>query len=328
MTLAEVGRPVTRRLLPTLARRTGVFVLSLLAASGLVFALCSVLPGDPASVLLGVQASPEAVQRLRGSLGVDRPLLVQYADWIGGLARGDFGVSYVSKVDVGTQIGERVGVTLSLVGVGMLLAMAVAIPAGTLAALGHRRPVGGVVSVLSQLGIAVPTFWAGTLLAYLFAVQLRVLPAGGYTPLGQDPADWARHLVLPAVALALVQGAVLTRYVRSAVLEVLGEDFMRTARAVGLTRAQAVRRHGLRNAAVPVVTVLGLQLTTLLVGAIVIESVFTLPGLGKMLLQAVADRDLLLVQGTVMVLVAAVLCVNYVVDLLYVAIDPRLRTAR
>lgn len=312
-------------LLLQVLRRLLVFAVSLWAASVATFTLCAVLPGDPARVLLGMRATPEAVRALRAELGVDRPYLVQYLDWVTGLPFGRFGTSYVSKVDVGSQISERLGVTLSLVLAGMLLALVVAVPLGTLAAYGHRRVTGTLVSAISQVGMAVPAFWAGILLVFVFAVQLRVLPANGYTPFTENPLDWLRHLVLPAAALALVQGAVLSRYVRSAVLEVMREDFIRTARAVGRTTWSALLRHGLRNAAIPVLTVLGLQLTTLLVGAIVVESVFAFPGLGRMLLQAVAARDLLLVQGTVMVLVFFVLLVNLVVELLYVVVDPRLR---
>jgi peptide/nickel transport system permease protein len=318
---------VSRAVLAQGARRSGVLLLSLAVASVLVFLLCAVLPGDPARVLLGVRGTPASVAALRHTLGVDRPLVVQYLDWAGGLLRGDFGTSYVSKVDVGQQIIQRLGVTLSLVLLATVLAMLIAVPLGAAAALRHRRASGVVISVLSQLGIAVPAFWAGILISFVFAVKLRWLPANGYVPLAEDPVQWLRHLVLPVVALAVVQGAVLMRYVRSAVLEVMREDFMRTARAIGMTTGQALRRHGWRNAAIPVVTVLGLQLATLLVGAIIVESVFTLPGLGQMLLGAVADRDLLLVQGTVMVLVAAVLVVNYLVDLSYLVLDPRLRQA-
>lgn len=311
-----------------LVRSLVVFVTSLVVASLVTFTLCAVLPGDPARILLGLQATPDAVARLQHQLGTDRPFVVQYLDWVRGLPAGDFGTSYVSHVSVGDQIGARLGVTLSLVVAGMLLALVVAVPLGTLAAVGHRRLGGTLVSALTQAGMAVPAFWAGILLVFVFAVKLRWLPANGYVPLGENPMQWLRHLVLPACSLALVQGAVLSRYVRSAVLEVMREDFIRTARAIGRTRMSALLTHGLRNASVPVLTVLGLQLTTLLVGAIVIESVFALPGLGRMLLQAVASRDLLLVQGTVMVLVFFVLLVNLLVDVTYLAVDPRLRSAR
>jgi peptide/nickel transport system permease protein len=217
-------------------------------------------------------------------------------------------------------------VTLWLVVAGMIIALAIAVPAGTIMAARHRKVSGLALSAVSQLGVAVPAFLAGILLIMLFAVKLGWLPANGWTPPAQDPAMFAKQLILPALALGLVQGAVLTRYVRSAVLDVLREDYLRTARAKGLRSFPALWRHGLRNAAVPVVTVLGLQLATLLIGAVVVERVFVIPGLGSLLLDGVSNRDLLLVQDVVMVLVVAVLVVNFLVDLLYVALDPRLRT--
>lgn len=310
------------------ARRTGFLLVSLVISSVLVFVMCAVLPGDPARVALGVQANEESVRALRRELGVDRSLIAQYFDWAGGLLRGDFGRSYVTKVDIGEQIGSRLGVTLSLVLGGILVALLIALPLGVLAAVRHRRASGAALTVASQVGLAVPSFWAGILLAYLFAVKLRWLPASGYTSLSADPVGWFRHLLLPWLALGLVQGAVLMRYVRSAVLDVLREDYLRTARAVGRTSTGALWRHGIRNASIPVITVLGVQLATLLVGAIIIESVFTLPGVGTMLLQGVANRDLLLVQGTIMVLVAFVLALNWLVEALYVVLDPRLRVTR
>lgn len=315
-------------ILAYLARRGVIFAVSLAVASVLVFVVCEVLPGDPAAVLLDVRATPESLAALRHQLGTDRPLLVRYLSWVGALLTGDFGISYVSQVDIATQLAERLEVTVSLVGLGMLLALVVAVPVGGLAALGHRRWYGTLFGGISQLGMAVPAFWAGIVLSFLFAAQLRLLPANGYVPLAEDPLGWAVHLILPTVSLALVQSALLTRYVRSAVLEVAAEDYVRTARAAGRTRLGALWHHGRRNAAIPVVTVLGLQLTTLLVGAIVVESVYTLPGLGLLLLQAVADRDLLVVQGVVIVLVAAVLAVNLLTDLAYLALDPRLRVRK
>ena len=305
--------------------RVAVFLGSLAIASLAVFALCQALPGDVSSVILGANATPDAVAGLRRTLGLDRPFLLRYAEWIGGVLRGDFGVSYLTRQPVATMIGQRLAVTAWLVTFAMLLAVVVAVPLGMVAALRHRRLSGAVVSALSQLGLAVPAFWAGIVISLVFAVTLRWLPANGYVPLLRDPGQWAAHLVLPVVALAVVQGSVLTRYVRSAVLEVLAEDYQRTARAIGWTRWGALVRHGLRNASISVVTVLGLQLATVLVGAIVVESVFALPGLGSLLLDAVAQRDLVLVQGTVMLLVLAVLVVNAVVDLSYLALDPRLR---
>ena len=310
-----------------LLTRTGVFAASVAVASLVVFGFMAVLPGDPARVALGVNATPEAVARLRAEFGTDRPLALQYLDWVRGLVVGDFGRSYVTHEAVGPQVLDRLGVTLWLVGLALVVAVLVGVPAGAVMAVRHQRFSGLVLSVASQLGIAVPAFLTGILAVAVFAVRLGWLPSGGYTAPVDGPVDFVRHLVLPVTALGLAQAAVLARYVRSAVLDVLREDYLRTARAKGLTPMRALARHGLRNAAIPVTTVLGLQLATLLVGAIVVERVFVIPGLGSLLLDGVANRDLLLVQGVVMVLVAAVLLVNLAVDLLYAVLDPRLRVA-
>ncbi|MGI5271236.1 ABC transporter permease [Nonomuraea sp. CA-218870] len=311
-----------------LLKRAAVFLVSTAVAGVLVFAFMAMLPGDPAEVALGVNATPEAVAQLREEFGTHRPPVTQFLDWFGGLVTGDFGTSYVTSSPIGPQIGERLGVTAVLVGGGMLVALLIAVPAGTFAAVHHRNPLGVAISALSQLGIAIPAFLAGILLVFVFAVKAQVLPSGGYVPAAEDPVEWFRGLLLPWLSLGLVQGAVLTRYVRSAVLDVMREDFLRTARAKGRGRMGALWRHGLRNASVPVVTVLGLQLATLLIGAVVVERVFVIPGLGDLLLNGVAGRDLLLVQGVVMVLVVAVLLINFVVDVAYAALDPRLRGAR
>jgi peptide/nickel transport system permease protein len=310
------------------ARRTLEFLLSVVLASIAVFAFMAVLPGDPAQVALGVNASPEAIAATRAQFGTDRPLLTQYIDWVSGLPTGNFGRSYVTKDVIGPQIVDRLQVTLWLVVTATVLALAIALPFGVVAALRQRRTSGVVLSGLSQIGIAIPSFLAGILLVAFVSVRLGWLPSSGWTPPNQDPVDFARHLVLPVLALAVVQAAVLTRYIRSSVLDVLREDFLRTARAKGMRPMAALVRHGFRNAAIPVVTVLGLQLSTLLIGAVVVERVFVIPGLGSLLLDGTANRDLLLVQGVVMVLVVAVLLVNFMVDLLYPVIDPRLRRAR
>lgn len=311
-----------------LIKRLAVLLASTAVAGAVVFAFMAVLPGDPAEIALGVNATPEAVARLRAEFGTDRPPAVQFLDWFGGLLQGDFGTSYVTSSPVGEQIGDRLGVTAVLVAGGMLIALLIAVPVGTFAAVHHRDPLGAAISAASQIGIAVPAFLAGILLVFVFAVRAQALPSGGYVPLAEDPAGWLRGLLLPWLSLGLVQAAVLTRYVRSAVLDVMREDYLRTARAKGRGRMGALWRHGLRNAAIPVVTVLGLQLATLLVGAVVVERVFVIPGLGDLLLNGVAGRDLLLVQGVVMVLVVAVLLINFVVDVCYAVLDPRLRGAR
>jgi peptide/nickel transport system permease protein len=308
-------------------QRLAILLGSLLVSSVVVFTFMAVLPGNPARVALGVNASDEAVAQMEQQFGLDRSYVVQYLDWLQGLLTLDLGQSYISRTDIGPQITDRFLVTLWLVGAAMVIALAIAVPVGTLMAVRHRRWSGLVLSAGSQVGVAVPAFLAGILLITLFSVKLGWLPANGWTPPAEDPVMFLQQLVLPALSLGLVQGAVLTRYVRSAVLDVLREDYLRTARAKGLRPAQALRRHGLRNAAVPVVTVLALQLATLLVGAVVVERVFVIPGLGSLLLDSVSNRDLIMVQDVVMILVLAVLLVNFVVDLLYVVIDPRLRTA-
>ncbi len=306
-------------------QRVGILLASLAGSSVVVFGFMTALPGNPARIALGVNASEAAVAELEHEFGLDRPLLVQYGSWIEGLATFDLGRSYVSDALIGPQIADRLLVTLWLVATAMALAVLVAVPVGVLMAVRHRKLSGLALSAVSQVGVAIPAFLAGILLITVFAVQLGWLPANGWTPPAEDPAMFAKQLVMPALSLGLVQAAVLTRYVRSAVLDVLREDYLRTARAKGLRPMRALLRHGLRNASVPVVTVLGLQLTTLLVGAVVVEQVFVIPGLGSLLLDSVANRDLIVVQDVVMILVVAVLLVNFLVDLLYLVIDPRLR---
>jgi peptide/nickel transport system permease protein len=310
-----------------LAQRFAVLLASLLVSSVVVFGFMRVLPGDPARVALGVNASDEAVAQLRTQFGLDRPVPVQYLDWILGLVTLDPGIEFISRAPIGPQVADRMLVTLWLVGAAMVLAVLVALPVGTWMAVRHRHADGVAASALSQVGVAVPAFLAAILLIALFAVRLGWLPSGGWVTPAEDPVQFARRLVLPAVSLALVQGAVLARYVRSSVLDVLREDYLRTARAKGLRPMPALARHGLRNAAVPVITVMGLQLATLLIGAVVVERVFVIPGLGSLLLDSVADRELLTVQTVVMVLVVAVLVINFVVDALYLVIDPRLRVS-
>ncbi|GAA1398090.1 ABC transporter permease [Luteococcus peritonei] len=306
--------------------RLTTFVVSLLVASAIIFALVNLLPGDVATAILGDQADADSLEALRGQLGLDRPVWIRYLEWLGGLLTGDLGTTAHSGRSIAELIAPRLGLTMWLVVLGMLLAMLVAFPLGMFAAVARRRWSGFVASALSQVGMAVPAFLAGIVLVVVFAVKLHWLPANGYTPLSRGVGDWARHLVLPVVSIALVQASVLSRYVRSAFIEVLEEDWFRTARSVGWTTRAAMVRHGLRNAALSVVTVLGLQLSTLFVGAIVVESVFALPGLGRQLLEAVEQRELVLVQYIVMILVALVLVINALVDLAYLLIDPRLRS--
>lgn len=309
----------------TLLRSGGRFLLSLLLASVVIFLLLRAIPGDPARVALGVTATDEAVAQLATQLGTDRPLLVQYLDWVGGLLTGDFGVSLSSRQDITPLVVDRAQVSLILCGVAMVLSLLIAVPLGMWAARRSERADGVLISGFSQVGIAVPSFLAGILLVTVFAVHLGWVPANGWIPPGEDPGGFLGRLVLPVIALTLVQAAILTRYVRSAVLEVMDQDFMRTARSTGASTSEALWRHGLRNAALPVLTVTGLQLTSLVVGAVVIERVFLLPGLGSMLLDSVARRDLTTVQTIVMLLVVFTLTVNLLVDLTYRIVDPRIR---
>jgi len=306
--------------------RLGTFVLSLLVASLIVFLLLNLLPGNVAQVILGSSATPSAIATLRQQLGLDEPVMLRYVHWLFGLFRGDFGTSAFTGESLGSLVAPKLGVTVSLVVGGMVLAVLVAVPVGMFAAM-HRRQAGGqIVSGISEFGMSIPAFLAGIALVMVFAVRLRWLPANGYTPLTDDPLDWLRRLILPWVSLALVQAAVLVRYVRNAFIDVLGEDYLRTARSVGWRRRPALMRHGLRNAALQIVTVLGLQLSALLVGAVVIENVFVLPGLGSMLVNSAANRDLPIVQGIVMLLMTFILGISLLVDLAYLLIDPRLRT--
>lgn len=301
------------------------FVVSLFVASLVIFLLLRAVPGDPARVALGVTATDEAVAELSAQLGTDRPLAVQYLDWLGGLLTGDFGVSLSSRQAITPLVVDRAQVSLILVGTAMVLSLLIAVPLGMWAARRARHLDGSLITAGSQVGIAIPSFLAGVLLVTVFAVQLGWLPANGWIPPNVDATGFLQRLILPVIALTAVQASILTRYVRSAILEVMDRDFMRTARASGASRGQALWRHGLRNAALPVLTVTGVQLTTLVVGAVVIERVFLIPGLGSMLLDSVANRDLTSVQTIVMLLVVFTLTVNFLVDLTYRLVDPRIR---
>ena len=314
-------------LLRDLGRRLTGLVASLLVASLLIFLVTNALPGSIANVVLDTQTSPGEIAAFEERHGLNRPLLLRYVEWLSGALAGDFGTTFVGGRDVLEEILPRLGISVWLVVLGMLLALVIAIPLSSFAALRRRHASGFVASMLSQVGLSILAFWAGMWLVIVFAVNLRWLPAGGYVPLSRDPVGWATHMVLPVTSLALVQGSLLARYVRSAVIEVTGEDWFRTARAVGWSRLGALFRHGTRNIAISLLTVIGLQVATLLVGAIIIEQVFAIPGLGSRLLLAVSQRDLVLVQGIVLILVWAVLVINFVVDVVYQAVDPRLKKA-
>ena len=305
-------------------RRLLIFLASVVVASIGVFWLLSGL-GDPARIALGTSATDEAVASLRGEMGLNRSLLSQYLSWSGSALHGDFGASYLNRSAIGPQLFDRLSVTLLLVAGAVVLSLLIALPLGLLSALWHRRAAGWILSGLTQLGVAVPAFLVGILAVALFAVKLNWLPSGGYVVPATDPVGFLKVMILPWCSLGLVQGAVLTRYVRSAVLDEMGQDYLRTARSKGLTPLQALLRHGVRNAAIPVLTVLGVQLVTVLVGAVVIERVFVIPGIGSWLVESVGNQDILQVQAIVVTLVVIALAVSFVIDILYTLIDPRLR---
>ncbi|MCG8361280.1 MAG: ABC transporter permease [Kiloniellales bacterium] len=311
---------------PFIAKRLVALVLTLLVASLVVFLVLEVLPGDPAAIMLGVNAREDTLAALRAELGLDRPAWERYGLWLGGMLTGDFGQSYTYSVPVGELIGERVAISLPLAVMAIVLSTAMAIPLGVLAAARRNKAADLCVNAFVQVGVAVPNFWFAMLLIILFAVILRWLPAGGFAGWDAGLGAALLSLLLPAVALALPQAAILTRVTRSSVLEVLNEDFVRTARAKGLSRRAALWRHAVRNALIPVVTIMGLQFSFLLAGTIIIENVFYLPGLGRLLFQAIAQRDLIVVKDLVVLLAGTVVVVNFLVDLLYAVLDPRLRS--
>ncbi|MEV7139623.1 ABC transporter permease [Streptomyces tauricus] len=309
-----------------LLRRLAFLLVSLALASVVLFVLLRLLPGDPANALTSVGASPEQIAAARHSIGSDRPLPEQFTHWLGQLAGGDLGTSFVSSLPVGPEVGARLNVTVPLTLAAFVLAVVVAVPVGFVAAYKRHTWYGAVLSGISQLGIAVPVFWLGMILIAVFALNAGWLPSGGFPQDGwAAPAEAIRSLVLPVVTIALVMGASLIRYVRSATLDVLGSDYLRTARALGASFPRAMWRHGLRNASVPVISILGIELASTLLGAVVVESVFALPGLGSLLATGIAQHDYPVVQGVLFVSTLAVLLIGFAADLAQRLIDPRLR---
>lgn len=308
-----------------LARRFLTFLITVSGASVIIFLLLEVLPGDPALTMLGVDAPDSAVAAIRLELGLDRPAVVRYVDWIAGLFHGEMGLSYVYKVPVTELIGQRLHVTLPLAIGAMLLATVTSLALGIFAATNHNRIGDYGVMGFSQLGLAIPDFWFGILLIILFAVILRWLPSGGFP--GWDEGIWrgVRALALPVFTLSLSLTAMMTRVTRSAVLEVAREDFVRTARAKGLSRRAALWRHVLRNALVPVLTIGGVLVASVLTGTLIIENVFALPGVGKLIFDAISNRDLMVVKNVVLLFAVIVVVVNFMVDILYAMVDPRIR---
>jgi peptide/nickel transport system permease protein len=299
--------------------------VTLLFVSLLVFAVVRILPGDPALIIVGTEGSAEAAERIRESLGLNRPLVVQYLEWMGRALRGDLGRSIQYDVPVASLVVSRLSVTLPLTLMAAAFMGLVAIPVGVFAAIHQRRWGDYLAMVLSQIGVAVPAFWAGLLLVLLFAVKLGWFKSGGFDGWGQGVLPALTSLLLPAVALGLFQFAVLARTTRSAVLEVLREEYVKTARAKGLAEGAVLFRHVLRNAMIPILTVAGIQLGQLMAGSIVLESVFYLPGLGRLALGAISARDLPVVQGVVLFVASVIVTINVAVDLLYGVLDPRIR---
>ncbi|WP_270352363.1 ABC transporter permease [Microbacterium testaceum] len=308
--------------------RLALLVLGLAVASVLIFASLRVLPGDVGQLIAGAEATPAQVAAVRASLGLNAPLWAQYLDWIGGLLRGDLGSSLVTGTPVAAELVDKARVTVPLAALSLTIALLIGIPLGVLSALGRRRVGGTALSVAAQALAAVPVVWAGLMLVVVFSVWLGWLPPQGFPRAGwSDPAAALRALILPALTIGVVEGALLLRFVRSATLQAIGQDYVRTAAAKGLTRTRALLAHGLPNVGLSVVTVLGLQIAGIIVGAVVIEQLFTLPGVGRMLVSDVASRDLPKVQGELLALTGFVLVVGFIVDLAHRLIDPRQREA-
>ncbi len=299
----------------------------LLGVSFVVFSIMQLVPGDPARVILGVQANEQNVAALRERLGLNEPFLVQYGNWLAGVLRGDFGESLITGQPIGPQLRNRLPATLELTICALIIGMLIAFPAGILSALRPGSKTDVTTSIVSQIGLTIPDFWLGILLVLLFSLTLEWLPPSGYTPFTENPREWLSHIILPALTAGIISGAIQTRFIRSAMLEVLNEDYIRTARAKGLTERVVISRHALRSALIPIVTIIGLQITALLSSVVVVEVVFAWPGLGRLALDAVLDRDYPMVQGAVLVMAVMLTMVNLGVDMLYFFLDPRLEYA-
>ncbi|MCB1517620.1 MAG: ABC transporter permease [Hyphomicrobiaceae bacterium] len=302
--------------------------ISLLVASIIIFAILEILPGDPAQFMLGVNAQPDTLQALRTQLGLDQPVILRYFSWMAGMLHGDFGISYTYRSPVTELVLQRVAVSAPLALYALTLTILVAFPAGIIAAARRNSATDLTVMGATQIGVAVPNFWFAIILMWVFAVTLHWFSAGGFAGWNKGFFEGIKSLTLPAIALALPQASILARVMRSSLLDTLGEDYIRTARAKGLSQNKTLWRHAVRNALIPVLTIVGLQFSFLLAGAIIIENVFYLPGLGRLIFQGITQRDLITVKSVVMLLVFAVIFVNFLVEVAYVLIDPRLRHQR
>ncbi|MDT5011251.1 MAG: peptide/nickel transport system permease protein [Mycobacterium sp.] len=308
-----------------LARRLLYSAVVLFGVLVLVFALIHLVPGDPVRIALGTRYSPEAYDALRSASGLDRPLHEQFFSYLGSALTGNLGVSFRNGDPVTATLLDRLPATVSLAAVAIVIALMIALPAGIFAALREGRPTDAIIRIASQFGVSVPDFWMGILLIALFATTLGWLPTSGYQPFLEHPAGWLRHVILPGFTVGLVAAAIMTRYIRSAVLEVATMGYVRTARSKGLSPSIVTVRHILRNALIPVLTITGIQLATILGGVIVVEVVFAWPGLGRLVYTAVAARDYPLIQGAVLLIAVLFLLINLIVDVLYAVVDPRIR---
>ena len=299
--------------------------LSLIAASVVIFSVIEIIPGDPASFMLGINAQPDTIAALREQLGLNSSLLSRYFSWVFGMLTGDFGISYTYRVPVSELILARVWISLPLAIYALVISTLIAFPVGLIAAANRGKSVDLAIMGTTQLGVAIPNFWFAMILVLIFAINLRWFSAGGFPGWDEGLFLSIKSLTLPAIALALPQASILARIMRSSILDTLDQDYIRTARAKGLNRRQAIWRHALKNAMIPVLTIIGMQFSFLMAGAIIIENVFFLPGLGRLIFQGITQRDLIVVESVVMLLVFAVIIVTFIVDLTYAAVDPRLR---
>lgn len=308
-----------------LLRRIGTTVLTLFIISIIIFSVFHIIPGDPVLIILGIEADAESIENLREELGLDQPLMTRYVSWVSHALRGDLGTSIRLGQPVSQLIIQRLPVTGALAVMAILFAILISFPLGIYAAL-HRRELRDYgTMIFAQLGISIPSFWAGIMLMLFFAVRLRWFSPGGFTPWTESIGLAIKSLLLPAIALGLQRAAILTRMVRSSMLESLNQDYMNTARSKGLSERVVIYKHGLKNGMIPVLTVLGLHLAGLIAGSIVIEEVFTLPGVGRLLLMAISSRDFPLVQSLVLFIAIVVVIINFLVDLLYALFDPRIK---
>ena len=327
MAANSAGSVLAHPILRFVARRVAYSAVVLFGVLVLVFTLVHLVPGDPVRIALGTRYTPEAYAALRSASGLDRPIVSQFFGYVGSALTGDLGVSFRNGNPVTVTLMERLPATVSLGLAGILIALAIALPAGIFSALREGRISDAVVRVTSQFGVSVPDFWMAILLIALFSTTLGWLPTSGYRPLFEDPVGWLRHIVLPALTVAVVAAAIMTRYVRAAVLEVAAMGYVRTARSKGLSPRVVTFRHTVRNALVPILTITGIQLATLLGGVIVVEVVFAWPGLGRLVYNAVAARDYPVIQGAVLLIAALFLLINLIIDVLYAVVDPRIRLA-